>query len=78
MSRNHLTVLSADAIVALPGGAGTRSEVELALEYHRPLMCWLGENGRITGLEEGGAPLAGSFTELTDFLERETGRSGTA
>ena len=27
LSRNHINVLSADAIVALPGGAGTASEV---------------------------------------------------
>ena len=32
-SRNHIIVLSADHVVALPGGAGTRSEVELALDY---------------------------------------------
>ena len=76
MSRNHLNVLTADAVVALPGGAGTRSEVELALEYRRPLMCWLGENGTIAGLEEGMAPLAGSFEELADFLEREIGPPG--
>ena len=32
-SRNHIIVLSADHVVALPGGPGTRSEVELALDY---------------------------------------------
>jgi len=74
-SRNHLNVLSADAIVALPGGAGTRSEVELALDYGRPLVCWLGERGRIDGLVDGLAPLARSFEELVGFLERETGMS---
>lgn len=71
MSRNHLNVLSADVIVALPGGSGTRSEIELALEYRRPLMCWLGEAGSIPGIEEAGAPLAGSFAELVDFLKRQ-------
>jgi len=71
MSRNHLNVLSADVIVALPGGAGTRSEIELALEYRRPLMCWLGEEGGIPGIEETGAPLAGSFAKLVDFLKRQ-------
>ena len=39
-SRNHLNVLSCDAAVALPGGEGTRSEVELALRYGRPLIAW--------------------------------------
>jgi predicted Rossmann-fold nucleotide-binding protein len=33
LSRNHINVLSADAIVVLPGGAGTQSEVELARQY---------------------------------------------
>jgi len=37
-SRNHIIVLSADFIIALPGGEGTRSEIELALEYGRPLV----------------------------------------
>lgn len=78
MSRNHLNVLSADVIVALPGGAGTRSEVELALEYRRPLMCWLGEAGSIPGIEETGAPLAGSFAELVDFLKRQVRLPGPA
>lgn len=37
-SRNHIIILSADMVVALPGGAGTRSEIQLALEYHKPLL----------------------------------------
>jgi predicted Rossmann-fold nucleotide-binding protein len=37
LSRNHLNVLSAAAVVALPGGPGTRSEVELALRYGTPV-----------------------------------------
>ncbi len=40
MSRNHLIVLSAFAVVALPGGAGTRSEIELAIEYETPLLLF--------------------------------------
>ena len=37
-SRNHIIILSADVIVAFPGGAGTRSEIQLALEYGKPLL----------------------------------------
>ena len=37
-SRNHIIILSADLVVALPGGDGTRSEIQLALEYHKPLL----------------------------------------
>ena len=37
-SRNHIIILSADVVVAFPGGAGTRSEIQLALEYGKPLV----------------------------------------
>lgn len=37
-SRNHINVLTSDAIVALPGSEGTRSEVQLAVRYGRPVM----------------------------------------
>jgi predicted Rossmann-fold nucleotide-binding protein len=33
LSRNHINVLSADAMVALPGGPGTQAEIELARLY---------------------------------------------
>jgi uncharacterized protein (TIGR00725 family) len=38
MSRNHINVLSSDALVMLPGGAGTRSELELARRYGKPVF----------------------------------------
>jgi len=41
-SRNHINVLSADVVVALPGDQGTKSEVELALEYRRTLVFFVG------------------------------------
>lgn len=40
MSRNHLNVLSAQAIVVLPGGAGTASEAALAVRYQRPTILF--------------------------------------
>lgn len=39
-SRNHINVLSSDAIIALPGESGTESEVTLALAYARPLIAY--------------------------------------
>ncbi len=36
--RNVLNVLSSDVVVALPGGAGTLSEIALALKNHKPLL----------------------------------------
>lgn len=43
-SRNHLNVLSADRLVALPGGEGNRSELELVRRYGCP-MALLGSDG---------------------------------
>jgi predicted Rossmann-fold nucleotide-binding protein len=38
--RNRITVLSADAIVALPGREGTESEVWLATQYGVPIVAY--------------------------------------
>lgn len=40
-SRNHINVLSADAVVVLPGGPGTASEAALAVRYGQPVIAWL-------------------------------------
>ena len=39
-SRNHINVLSAHAIVALPGRAGTESEIWLATQYGVPIIAY--------------------------------------
>ena len=49
-SRNHINVLSADAIIVLPGGAGTASEVHLAIEYRKPLAALATELGDLPKL----------------------------
>lgn len=40
LSRNHINILTPRVIIALPGGAGTISEIELALEYRKPLLIF--------------------------------------
>ncbi len=42
-SRNHINVLSSDALVALPGGAGTYSEVTLRIDYGGKVILFLGD-----------------------------------
>ena len=39
-SRNHIIILTADIVIALPGGAGTRSEIQLTIEYGKPLIIF--------------------------------------
>lgn len=38
-ARNHINVLTADAIISLPGGAGTANELDMAAEYHGEQTC---------------------------------------
>ena len=67
-SRNHINVLSADAVVALPGSAGTWSEIELALRYGRPLALYdrpPGDSDQSTAAAAAGAHV---FTALNELL----------
>src|SRR5262245_40671579 len=59
-SRNHVNVLSAHVVVALPGGPGTRTEVELAVRYGRPVIAYLGATGEIVGLPRERLPAVAS------------------
>ncbi len=52
LSRNHINVLTAHVLVALPGGLGTRSEILLARHYGRPLIAWLDHRGEIPDLPD--------------------------
>jgi predicted Rossmann-fold nucleotide-binding protein len=72
LSRNHINVLSADAVIALPGGAGTRSEVELALRYGRPVIAHLARREDLAGLPAE-VPLAPSLAEIGAFLRARLG-----
>ena len=66
-SRNHLNVLSADVVVVMAGGAGTRSEARLALRYGRPVVAYLGERAEVPGLPAK-IPLATSLSEVQRFV----------
>lgn len=71
-SRNHINVLSSDAIVALPGGAGTLSEVTLALGYGRPVAAWIESAEELPGLFPE-IPIVRSLAEVGDFLDKALG-----
>ncbi|MZH06078.1 MAG: molybdenum cofactor carrier protein [Nitrospinae bacterium] len=68
-SRNHIIILSADLIVALPGGSGTRSEIELALDYKKPVILlspdeeWKSFKGK--------AEIAAGLDDVIRFIESE-------
>lgn len=73
LSRNHLNVLSSDVIVALPGGAGTLSEVLLARRYGRPLVAWLEARNEILGLPDD-VPVESDFDRVKAFVRKAVGR----
>jgi uncharacterized protein (TIGR00725 family) len=64
-SRNHINVLTADLVVGLPGGDGTRSEMELALRYDRPVVLFLGGAPRPRGWPA--VPVVATLEELARF-----------
>jgi uncharacterized protein (TIGR00725 family) len=69
LSRNHINVLSSNVLVALPGGAGTSSEVALAVRYRRPLVAFVGARTDIPKLPTG-VPALGTLAEVQDFVCR--------
>jgi predicted Rossmann-fold nucleotide-binding protein len=58
LSRNNINVLTADLVVILPGGSGTLSELQLAFEYGKEIMIFVG-TGTVGGKKAG--ELAKSF-----------------
>lgn len=72
MSRNHINVLSSNVVIALPGDAGTASEVRLAQAYRRPLVAFVDRASQIPGLPPEIAvrsTLAGVQSFLASHLE---------
>lgn len=66
-SRNHINVLSADVVVALPGGAGTLSEVKLALAYRRPVVAHVGGRADLPGIPED-VTIAPALADVARFV----------
>ena len=65
-SRNHIIILSAEKIVALPGGNGTQSEIELAIEYKKPLIL-LSQNDEWSKYKDFGL-IAKTVEEATEKI----------
>jgi len=68
-SRNHINVLTADAVVALPGREGTTAEMWLALQYRVPIVAF-GEHHEAV---PAGIHHAASLEEVRDFLLDQLG-----
>jgi uncharacterized protein (TIGR00725 family) len=71
-SRNHINVLSSDVIVAFGGGAGTSSEIELAVAYGRPVIAFVTTRGALPGLPAE-VRHTSSLDEVGAFVRRAIG-----
>ncbi len=69
-SRNHINILTSDVIVALPGDAGTLSEVRLAVRYERPIIAFVESDQEIPGLPSS-VSTSGRLAEVRTFVERQ-------
>jgi uncharacterized protein (TIGR00725 family) len=69
-SRNHLIVLTATVLVALPGGPGTASEVRLALRYRKPVIAYVKARDEIPGLPAE-VPWQPGMNEVKAFLSQQ-------
>ena len=66
-SRNHVNILSSDAVIFLPGSAGTASEARLAVRYGRPSIAWLDARAQIPGLPDA-VPVEPDFDRVAAFV----------
>jgi predicted Rossmann-fold nucleotide-binding protein len=75
LSRNHINALTADLVVILPGGSGTLSELQLAWEYGKNIMIFVGKadvGGKTPedfAKEFGGIKIGRNERELRSWLK---------
>lgn len=66
-SRNHINVLSSSVVVALPGSAGTSSEVRLAAGYGIPVIGHLRRSDDIPGFPNT-LPWSSVLADVQEFV----------
>ena len=73
LSRNHINVLTADVVIALPGGPGTFSEVRLAVRYARPCVAFVTDRSQIPGLPDQVRSVS-TLEEVAAFVLKQLSR----
>ena len=67
LSRNHINMLTADVVIALPGGLGTSSELQLAVRYGRPCVAFVVDRAQIPGLPDA-VPCMSRLQDVASFV----------
>jgi uncharacterized protein (TIGR00725 family) len=68
LTRNHVNILTADAVIALPGSHGTKHEIEISARYGRPTAAFLHHENELNALPET-VRFCASLVEVRDFLK---------
>jgi len=68
LSRNHINILTTEIIIALPGGEGTLSEIELSLEYQKPLVIF-DPHSKLPDFSKKGAMHCHNFEEVISIFQ---------
>ena len=68
-SRNHINILSSDVVIALPGGPGTASEVQLAVRYERPVAAFMSSAEELPGLPAE-VPIFSTIRDVQTWVRR--------
>jgi uncharacterized protein (TIGR00725 family) len=67
ITRNHVNVLTADAVVALPGSTGTHNEIRLARRFGKKIVLF-GPAAEFA-VYKGALPVAGTLAKVSAFLD---------
>jgi uncharacterized protein (TIGR00725 family) len=67
VTRNHVNILTADAVVALPGSVGTHNEIRLARRFGRKIVLF-GPREEFAAYA-GTLPLASALADVAAFLD---------
>jgi len=71
-SRNHINILSSSLIITLPGSAGTKSEILLALKYNKTVLGFF-SNSKAIFNDDLAIECIDSFDKLTDRVSEILG-----
>jgi uncharacterized protein (TIGR00725 family) len=52
LTRNHVNILTADVVIALPGSHGTRHEIEVSVRFGKPTAAFLHRKDEMDALPE--------------------------
>lgn len=72
LTRNHVNILTADVVIALPGSTGTAHEIEIAARYGKPTAAFFHREDEMHALPET-VRCCLTLEEVRRFIEEKLG-----